>query len=475
MIEQGLSLSNVTIGVLTVLPEEFAAACAVLGCYQVVSADGRIYKIGIVRRRDNSGERVIAVSRLLDMGNNSSAVRTAKLKQDCPKITDVIMCGIAGAVPHPEKASDHVRLGDVVATNGGGVVQYDFIRESEHQIEIQSRPRPPSNRLLEVARLLESEEKRGERPWERYITQAVDELGKVAQSGRGWERPPAVSDRLCEFHRSRPMDHLVWLARAVRIPKRFVSYKLIAHPHDPDRIDGVPRIFHGVIASANNLQKNPRRRNFLRDRYKAKAVEMEGSGVADAAYQDDAGYFIVRSTVDYCNDDKNDDWHHYAAVVAAAYTKALLEAAPLPPYLAGRTGTLVTTVMPSEGFQNVVNVSPPDRTVTESHVNVVEGVVQRDLERALAGVLEDEGRRRIGPIKQALDAWEFDGAYFLGDELSAWVERYSDKLSNELLREIYELLVRVEIVRAARQGGDGTPDLSRADFFLAKAKDVSRH
>lgn len=476
MIEGRLSLSSATIGVLTVLPEEFTAACEVLGCDQEVSADGRIYRIGTVRRRDNQGEHIVVVCRLLDMGNNAAAARTVQLNQDCPNVREVIMCGIAGAVPNPAKPSDHVRVGDIVITNGGGVVQYDFVRESERQTEMQPKWFVPSRRLLEAARLLEADEKRDKRPWNRHIDQAISELG-MKQLGKRWKRPPAQADCLREFDGSRLLDYLIRLARAARVPAKWVPYRPIVHPYHQDRIEGVPRVFHGVIASANNLQKNPARRDELRTRFRAMAIEMEGSGVADAAYHLDKCFFVVRGTCDYCNADKNDDWHHYAAIVAAAYTKALLEAAPLLPYLAEQEDAPVTAPARSGGFQNVIAAHACGRTADARLLtNVVEDVVQRDLEHALGGVLEDQGRRRITAIKQALDAWEFHNAFALGDGLSAWVEQYSDKLSKELVREIYEQLVRVEIVRATREAGEGAPpDLSRADYFLAKAKNVSGH
>lgn len=473
-IEHGLLLSNATIGVLTVLPEEFTAACEVLGCHQEIPTDGRIYRIGTIRRRDNQGAHVVVVGRLLDMGTNSAATRTAKLFHDCPNVQEVIMCGIAGAVPNPAKPSDHVRLGDIVVTSSRGVVQYDFVRESERETEIRPNYFTPSRRMLEVARLLEADEQRDERPWDRHIAQAISVLGKM-QLGKRWERPPDEADCLREFNASRCLDYLVRLARAAGVTAKWASYRPIVHPFDPDRIVGSPRIFHGVIAAANNLQKNPKRRDVLRKLFQAMAVEMEGSGVADAALQHDKYFFIVRGTVDYCNAYKNNDWHHYAAIAAAAYTKALLEAAPLPSLLAEQGDGSVTSPTRPASFQNVVVAEAPSRTAdARTSGNAVEDVVQRELEHALGGVLEDKGNRKIGAIKQALDAWEFRNALELGSELATWIEQHSDKLPKELVREIYEQLVRVEIVRATQESEDGTPpNPSRADYFLEKAKHVS--
>ena len=71
-------------------------------------------------------------------------------------------------------------------------------------------------------------------------------------------------------------------------------------------------------------------RDELRDRFGVKAIEMEGAGVADASWEPKAGYLVVRGVCDYCDPNKNDLWHPYAAIVAAAYTRALLASLPDP-------------------------------------------------------------------------------------------------------------------------------------------------
>jgi len=102
----------------------------------------------------------------------------------------------------------------------------------------------------------------------------------------------------------------------------------VKHPRDPRRREGVPRVFLGPVASANELLRNPVKRDALRDRFGVKAVEMEGSGIADATWNHSIGYLVVRGTCDYCDSHKNDDWREYAAAVAAGYTKALIESIP---------------------------------------------------------------------------------------------------------------------------------------------------
>lgn len=71
--------------------------------------------------------------------------------------------------------------------------------------------------------------------------------------------------------------------------------------------------------------KSENKRDFLRDKHNVRAIEMEGSGIADGTWQVSKGYLVVRGIVDYCNSDKSDDWRSYSAICAAAYTKAIIQ------------------------------------------------------------------------------------------------------------------------------------------------------
>ena len=52
---------------------------------------------------------------------------------------------------------------------------------------------------------------------------------------------------------------------------------------------------------------------------------MEGSGIADATWDKEKGYIVIRGICDYCNMDKGDIWQKYAAIVAASFTRIVLE------------------------------------------------------------------------------------------------------------------------------------------------------
>ncbi len=52
---------------------------------------------------------------------------------------------------------------------------------------------------------------------------------------------------------------------------------------------------------------------------------MESSGIADAAWTHNQPYTVIRGVSDYCDDKKDEAWHMYAAIVAAAYARTLIE------------------------------------------------------------------------------------------------------------------------------------------------------
>ncbi len=293
-----------TIGIITALPKEYAAVNVLLenknDKYKIPgSGAGRRYCLGeILSEKGNKHNLVLATA---GMGNNIAATRASLLLEHFPNVKSIIMVGIAGGVPNPckDKIDDHVRLGDIVVSNENGVIQYDLIKQEIQEITHRNPPRPPGASLLEAVGYLEAEEILGNRPWGKYVVQALSQL-KIG-------RPSDDKDILYD---SCNQD------------------EAIPHPKDPKRIKGQPRVFTGPIASANILQKDPNARDKLRDKFKVKAIEMEASGIADATWNHEAGYLVVRGICDYCDSHKNDDWQQYAAVVAAAYTRALIESMP---------------------------------------------------------------------------------------------------------------------------------------------------
>lgn len=323
--QQDADLIKPTLGIITALPKEYVAIKTLLETQEEFVVQGRgagrRYLLGQVPAI-NGGKHHVVLS-LADMGNNIAAARATLLLEHFPSVTAIIMTGIAGGVPHPTKTDDHVRLGDIVVSNRQGVIQYDFDKEEIRRTMHRHPPAPPSATLLEGVRLLEAAELEGQHPWLALIEQIINRLG--------WSRPLEEEDKLADS----------------RQPK-----KIIPHPADPKRRKGQPRVFIGPIASANKLLKNPVKRDRLRDKFGVKAVEMEGSGIADATWNHEVGYLVVRGICDYCDANKGDEWQEYAAVVAAAYTVALLRRMPGQPQSDGTAKKAASSLARTTGNKN---------------------------------------------------------------------------------------------------------------------------
>ncbi|MGW1728145.1 5'-methylthioadenosine/S-adenosylhomocysteine nucleosidase family protein [Streptomyces sp. NPDC002306] len=285
------------IAILTALPKEYAAVQALLEhpvSHSETDHQGtRHYAFGTLPARAD-GRHEIALT-LVGVGNNISAVATTQLLNDLPSVRTVILSGIAGGVPDTAKPEDHVRLGDIVVSSEYGIIQYDFVKEETGRVVARHPPRPASSNLVRAARMIEANALSGARPWDELIDQVLSALK--------WKRPPDSTDLLAASD-----DPSV----------------ILKHPSDPLRTRRRPRVFVGPIASANTLLKSPQRRDLLRDLHAVKAVEMEGSGTADAAWMAQAQHFVVRGICDYCDSRKGDDWQNYAAAAAAGYLGAVL-------------------------------------------------------------------------------------------------------------------------------------------------------
>src|SRR5678816_641042 len=108
--------------------------------------------------------------------------------------------------------------------------------------------------LLSAAKDLEVLDLKGDSKWE----------ANLARARLPWTERPTTPDVLHAFDD----------------PTRTVGRRST----DPRRRPSSPRVFFSPIASANKLLKNARLRERLRRSFGVKAVEMEASGVADAAW-----------------------------------------------------------------------------------------------------------------------------------------------------------------------------------------------
>ncbi len=336
-----------TLGILTALPKECAAVRAMLDHERRSRWDD--FYLGEIA--SGAGVHHVVVGLLLDMGNNSAAIAATRLLAKFPTVEDIIMCGIAGGVPRPGDVERDVRLGDIVVSDRNGVVQFDLVKEHpDGSKEHRHPPRPPSARLLRAARHLRVEEELGRRPWEAHLPR-----GAVVQAGQ------------------RPADPLDARGR------------VIEYPADPARRSGLPRVFHGTVAASNTLLKNPQHRDYLGATFGVKCVEMEGSGIADATWTEEAGYLVVRGICDYCDENKGDLWQGAAAVAAAAYVRALVASMQAAP----QDGASAEVPGPAVG-------AAPTATSTVGNITAGAGATVQVTVHTTAAPVEGAGRAERG-------------------------------------------------------------------------------
>jgi len=300
-------IEDYTIGWICALQEEFATACRMLddefdGPETNEANDNNTYAFGCI-----AGHNV--VMGCLPMGRygtNSAASLARDMVRSFPNLKFALMVGIGGGAPTRE--SD-VRLGDVVVSvpQGllGGVVQYDLgKRLSGHQFQRTGQLNAPPEILLGVIQDIRRRHDDPKKPdniakhlkrmddMPDYRRPSQDKLFRTDYEHKGRET--------CEGCEASGLEK--------RLP-RAMSRAVIVH--------------YGIIASANSVMKNAvdRDRFALGPELKVLCFEMEAAGLMN-----NFPCLVIRGICDYSDSHKNDEWHKYAALTAAAYARELLHA-----------------------------------------------------------------------------------------------------------------------------------------------------
>jgi len=259
-------------GVITALPREALAVRHVLEEIRPVAGDHNRYLLG----RAGCGD--VVVTSLTNSGNVEAAGACAHLVQRFPSVRAVVMCGIALGVPCPGHPEKDVRLGDVVV-GSAGVIHYSHRRVTADASTLRGAPMPASPLLLRGVRELQIEALRGSRPWERHLATPPDP---------SFARPSASGQTPAPRARS--------------------------------------EVFYGRIGSGDLLLRDATARDAIVGKEELLAIEMEGAGVAGAAASVSRECLVVRGVSDYGDKRKSDLWQSYAALAAASYLRALLDA-----------------------------------------------------------------------------------------------------------------------------------------------------
>lgn len=344
-------MNPVDFAIITIREDEFEAVLERVGAdasWSMLTGPrtGRLYNQCVVR---GATPRTVVAVRCLEQGNTEAQRLAHDLLEDIdPQWLFVV--GIAGGV-----ATDEFTLGDVVV----------------------------SSRILDFS--VEAVQRDGER------TYAVGGGGIDPSVGHVVANLPAMKGALGAWHAlgdvTRPSP-----------PTEFYGdqgfqdevRETIAYHFGDDSAGRSPRVKSGAIISSDRLVKNT---DLLKDWMKAarqaRAIEMESAGVYRAT-RDRKPFLAIRGISDIVGARRSDDWTRYACHSAAAFTRALIAAWPLPSAARGPAAATPSTASEAEASHGASGQSVGrSGTSGQSSGSGETGSDRRHLEAELARLLAD--------------------------------------------------------------------------------------
>ncbi|KAH8680593.1 nucleoside phosphorylase domain-containing protein [Xylariales sp. PMI_506] len=320
-----------TVGWICAISTEYVAARAFLDDEfdipeQVAPRDNNVYTLGRI------GKHNVVVATLPDgeYGTSVAAAVARDMVHSFPKLRIGLLVGIGGAGP----SIDHdIRLGDVVVSASrdghGGVFQYDFgkVMQDKEFEQTGFLDQPPMLLRSAVADLKARHESHGHK-----LQDALhDVLEKLPRLRNRYQRPDPSTDRLYRSNIVHPSgSHLPCAGSCGDSDGELISRA----PRRTEEDD--PIIHYGLIASGNKLMKDALVRDLITSKSNALCFEMEAAGLMNHF-----PCLVIRGITDYSDSHKSKEWQGYAAMMAAAYAKELLQRIPPAKIEAERTIAII--------------------------------------------------------------------------------------------------------------------------------------
>ncbi|KAF4340782.1 hypothetical protein FBEOM_5304 [Fusarium beomiforme] len=287
---------------------------------------------------------------LTSVGKAHAASAAASLKISYTNLRLALLVGICGGVPYANRDGDEVLLGDVIISND--LVRFDFGRRYPgglflHKASAQDRLGRSNKDLCSLLRSLQMDKCRSdlEKRAAELLCELQDAYNRLATSRRRprgkYNYPGTAHDKLFEAHYRHQhrgntivccneaqtcelaltslcevcgCDEKYLVPREALIYKQELEGKGSANTQDP-------MIHIGPVASGDTVMKSGEDRDRVANQEKVLAFEMEGAGIWD-----EIPCIIIKGVSDYADSHKHKRWQDFAAAVAAASMKALLEA-----------------------------------------------------------------------------------------------------------------------------------------------------
>ncbi|KAK4075733.1 hypothetical protein Trihar35433_2293 [Trichoderma harzianum] len=224
------------------------------------------------------------------IGNTPAATVAQRMISTFPNIKICLMVGIGGGIP------SKVKLGDVVISESkkgnAAVVQWDLGKTlPDGRFMPTGHLNNPPTAVLSALSLFKTERLVTEQMIKAYLKtlQTLDGLEKDA-----YQRPGMTTDSMQVTGLNKDKNEPV-------------------------------NIHYGLIASGNQVIKHAPTRDKINTDFNddVLCIEMEAAGLMN-----EFPCIVIRGICDYADEQKNDDWHPYAAAVATACAKALIKCLP---------------------------------------------------------------------------------------------------------------------------------------------------
>lgn len=302
-----------TIGWISSTDFELAAAVAMFdeehASLRVPPQDSNRYKLGRVQ-----GHNIIMASLPRGFyGPTSAAITARDMLRSFPAIRFCLLVGVGAGVPSADR---DIRLGDVVVSypnnSSGGVIQFDLGTVTSQGVapsEAGNVKQPPPDILLSAVNSLQAKFRMEKSRRRRFIKEAHE---KYPNMGDCFSFPGRSQDLLFQATYHHPLGN-------VDCSSCDKSCLVIRS----DRDDEIPVIHYGTIASSQSVIKDATFRDKFGKDLGAICFEMEAAGVMSALPS-----IVIKGIVDYADSHRGKDWHSYAALAAAAYSKELLSVLP---------------------------------------------------------------------------------------------------------------------------------------------------
>lgn len=303
-----------TVGWICTISTEVVAACLFLDEEHerpeyVSDNDSNDYTLGKM-----AGHHVVIAARPAhEYGLESAACVATDLLSSFPNIKVVLLVGIGGGAPSD---THDIRLGDVVVSTSrdetSGVCQYDFDKAIQGCGFQQTGflARPPTEVLMAVSQSEANYLLKGHNI-EGNIRTILEKKPSLRER---YNRPPIETDHLYKAaHNCKDScEKLCGTQSSVTIERR-----------ERDDDEDNPSIHYGPIASASQLMNDALVRNTIAKEKGILCFETSAAGLTNWIPS-----LVIRGICDYSDSHRNEKWHGYAAMTAAAYAKDLLETMP---------------------------------------------------------------------------------------------------------------------------------------------------